>query len=90
MIWSEVTPIREVIECSKDDCRFFFLSETNLIWGDKGCFIFHRRQFLLHHYQITVIKIRHYFVLLHVKGSTEIEDQPQIPGGGGTWVFFGG
>ena len=25
MIWSEVAPIREVIECSKDACFFVFL-----------------------------------------------------------------
>ena len=45
---------------------FFFFFVGNLFWGDKGCFIFHRRQFLLRHSQKTFIKIRYYFVLLHL------------------------
>ena len=67
MIWSEFAPIREVTERSKDACFFLclFLSEI-YFGGNKGCFIFHQRQFLLHHYQKTFIKIRYYFVLLHL------------------------
>ena len=48
-------------------CLFFFVVVVgNLFWGNKGCFIFHRRQFLLRHSQKTFIKIRYYFVLLHL------------------------
>ena len=67
MIWSEVAPIREVTELSKDAWFFFILFFVgNLFWRDKGCFNFHQRQFLLYHYQKTFIKIRYYFVLLHL------------------------
>ena len=71
MIWSEVAPIREVIECSKDACFFFFFFLLFVfcfvfVFGDKGCFIFHRKQFLLRHSQKTFIKIRYYVVLLQL------------------------
>ena len=68
MIWSEVAPIREVTERSKDAffLLFCFVFVGNLFWGDKSCFIFYQRQFLLHHYQKTFITIRYYFVLLHL------------------------
>ena len=71
MIWSEVAPIREVIESSKGSLFVFFFV-GNLFWGDKGCFLFQQRQFLLRLSQKTFLKIRYYIVLLHLGAQRSI------------------